>query len=684
MLKIGVDIGGTFTDFAAWREDGEQKVETLKVPSTPPNFAEGFKNGCEEILKRMTPRDGERIVVVHGTTVATNTVIERSGPPIALFTTEGFRDILELQRLKLRRSIDLLGERVKPLISRELVYEIPERIGSDGRIRKELDLDALQRAALKAKAAGVEGIAVAFLHSFRNPAHEQSARAAIIAATGMQNVSISSEIWPKIGEYERAIVAVLNTYVKPRMTSYIAEIERWLSERLPGSKLFIMQSNGGALAAAEARDLPVHTLLSGPASGVSAAQYLGASLDERCMLTMDMGGTSTDISLIQDGEPSITGDAEVGDFPLMMPVTGIDAIGAGGGSICWIDGGVLRVGPRSAGARPGPACFGHGGTQPTVTDAYLLCGLIHPDHFLGGRMQLDLGAAQAAMQPLADVLGTDVVAAAEACLTVATSNMVASVLPYLARYGLDPEDVTLVVYGGAGSLHGPLLAAELGMGRVLVPGMPSVFCAFGGLVAGLTHDNVKSVQGVVVDAEMIKTEFALLAESAQQWLTSQDVGAGLRETIFEYRAEARYRGQSFQLTVNVPDEAAKTGDVAAIEAAFHHQHERLYAHADSAAAVEMTEFRVRIRGMLPTPTPGAVSQRITQGDLSDALLDSRPIRIAGKAEPLCKVYGRANLRAGDAVNGTAIIEQNDTTILVPPGYVATIDSHGNILLTREI
>lgn len=681
MLKIGVDIGGTFTDFAAWRE-GEQKVETLKVPSTPPNFAEGFKIGCEEMLKRMEPRVGEQIVVMHGTTVATNTVIERSGPPIALFTTEGFRDILELQRLKLRRAIDLLGDRVLPLVPRELVFEIPERMASSGRARKEINLQSVARAAMQAKEAGVEGIAVAFLHSFRNPAHELAARDTIMAETGLQNVSISSEIWPKIGEYERAIVAVLNTYVKPRMNSYIAEIERWLGETLPDAKLFIMQSNGGALAASEARALPVHTLLSGPASGVTAAQYLGVSLDERCMLTMDMGGTSTDISLIQDGEPSITGDAEVGDFPLMMPVTGIEAIGAGGGSICWIDGGVLRVGPRSSGARPGPACFGHGGKQPTLTDAYLLCGFIHPAHFLGGRMTLDLSAAQAAMQPIAEALGTDVVAAAEACLTVATSNMIASVLPYLARHGLDPADVTLVVYGGAGSLHGPLLASELGIGRVLVPVTPSVFCAFGGLVAGLTHDNVRSMQGVAANAEITKVEFALLASHAWQWLDGQNVGDGLRETLFEYRAEARYRGQSFQLTVNVPEEAARSGDVAVIESEFHRQHERLYAHADPSAAVEFTEFRVRIRGMLPAPIPGAVLPR--QGTMNDALLGQRTIQVASRVEPRCNVYARGSLRAGDSVNGTAIIEQSDTTILVPPGFNATVDSHGNILLTKEV
>lgn len=319
--------------------------------------------------------------------------------------------------------------------------------------------------------------------------------------------------------------------------------------------------------------------------------------------------------------------------------------------------------------------------QPTVTDAYLLCGLIHPDHFLGGRMTLDLAAAQTAMRPIAEALGMNVVMAAEACLTVATSNMVASVLPYLARYGLDPADVTLVVYGGAGSLHGPLLAAELGIGRVLVPGMPSVFCAFGGLVAGLTHDNVKSMQGIAVDAETTRAEFASLETSAHQWLTGQNVGAGLQETILEYRADARYCGQSFQLTVNVPADAAKTGNVAAMEQEFHRQHERLYAHSDPSAAVEFTEFRVRIRGMLPIPTPEVVSSR--QDRAADALVGLRDIQIAGRSAGACKVYARERLCAGDSLQGTAIIEQNDTTIFVPPGYLATVDSHSNILLTRE-
>ena len=680
MLKIGVDIGGTFTDFAAWREDGEEGIVTLKMPSTPPDFAQAFKAGCEEILARLKPAEREEIVVIHGTTVATNTVIERSGPMIALFTTRGFKDILELQRLRLRRAIDLFGSRVDPLVPRELVFEIPERLKADGSVRTTLDLAAVTQAALAAKAAGAQGVAIAFLHSFRNPAHERAARDAVIEATGIENVSLSSDIWPKIGEYERAIVAVLNAYVKPRIGAYISEIEAWFTRRLPHAKLFIMQSNGGALASAEARALPVHTLLSGPASGVTAAQFLGAALKEGTMLTMDMGGTSTDLSLIQNGEPSITGDAEVGDFPLMMPVTGIEAIGAGGGSICWMDGGVLRVGPRSAGARPGPACFGHGGAMPTLTDAYLLCGYLNPDNFLGGRMALDREAAHAAMMPIADALKVDVVAAAEACMTVATSNMVASVMPYLARYGLDAADVTLVLYGGAGSLHGPLLAADLGIKRVLIPGIPSVFCAFGGLVAGLTHDNVVSVQGEPVDCDTLGNKFASLESSARQWLASQKVEQSLSVVHIERWAEMRYRGQSFQLAVRVPDEALARGNIGLVEAEFHREHERLYAHADATAAVEFTELRVRIRGMLPAPAFSALPA--SAGGAERATTGQRDLRVGGELHECCAIYARERLLAGAVVKGAAIIEQNDTTILVTPGQIATVGVHGDIVLTR--
>lgn len=684
LLRIGVDIGGTFTDFAVWRGEGEKTraLLTFKVPSTPPDFATGFRNGFEMMLERLQPEPGEPVFVMHGTTVSTNTVIERNGPPIALITTEGFRDLLELQRLRLRRPLNLYETRLKPLIPRDMVFAVPERLNGDGSERAALDLEAVRQAARAAKAAGAEGIAVAFLHSFRNPVHEIAAREAIAEIMPEMEVSLSSAIWPRIGEYERAVVCLLNTYVKTKMAAYIGEIERYLESRVPGARLFVTRSNGGAMAAEEARRAPVHTLLSGPASGVTAVQFLGRQLGRGIYLAMDMGGTSTDLSLIRDDRPSISKDAEVGDFPLVMPVTGIEAIGAGGGSIAWMDGKVLRVGPRSAGARPGPACFGHGGTQPTVSDAYVLCGYLSPTRFLGGRMVLDRAAAERAMQPIAEALGTDVTAAAEAVIMVATSNMVASVLPYLARQGVDPEDPVLTLYGGAGALHGPLLAGEVGIRRVVVPGTPSVFCAYGGLVAELVHDVVASVQGAAMMGDRLAKTFDGLEKDARAWLTAQAPAALLTGTRLEYWAEMRYRGQSFQIDVALDAEAVLRGDLTAAEAAFHAEHERLYTHADIDAPVEFVELRLRIQGALPAP--GIIGAAGGGGAPEQALIERRALRIGGRMHGDCGIYAREKLAPGCAIAGPAIIEQPDATILVPPGFVAEVAAEGHITLVSQM
>jgi N-methylhydantoinase A len=684
MLRIGIDIGGTFTDFAAWRlaPDGQSMVSSLKVPSTPPDYAEGFRIGFEEMLARLPPDPGELVLVMHGTTVSTNQVIERSGPAIGLLVTKGFRDLLELQRLRLRNPMDMFETRIKPLIPRQHVFEIEERLQSDGSARIPIDLDSVRRAADAARQAGMTGIAVAFHHSYRNPAHERAARDALAVALPGLHVSLSSDVWPRIGEYERAVVCVLNAYVQHRMNGYLAEVEAYLSERLPNHRLFITRSNGGAMAAREARIHPVHTLLSGPASGVTAAQFLGRAQPEAKLLTMDMGGTSTDLSLIRDGQPTISTEAEVGDFPLMMPVTGIEAIGAGGGSIGWMDGRVLRVGPQSAGARPGPACFGRGGTAPTLTDAYLLCGYLDPETFLGGRMSLDRAAAAAAMRPIAEALAVHVAAAAQACVAVATSNMVASVLPYLARHGVDPEDVTLVLYGGAGALHGPLLAQEIGIPRILVPTLPSVFCAFGGLVSELVHDTILTVHGHAMTPRYLRDSFAMLAQAAELWLAAQVPGDLLVGTRLEYWAEMRYRGQSFQINVALPATAVADGDLAAIEAVFHAENDRLYQQSNTAAQVEFIELRVRILGGLPTPPAETARQPAVRTKPEPTAI--RPLRFGGTAAQDAPVLARARMAPGQQVAGPAIIEQSDATILVPPGYRAIVEPTGDIVLTGEI
>jgi len=681
MLRVGIDIGGTFTDFIAWQDDGGAgRLKTFKVPSTPPNYEEGFIHGLTQVLSSFDNVEQGDIMIMHGTTISTNTVIERSAPPIALLTTRGFRDVLNIQRLRLRNPTNLFEQRTTPLVPRELVFEIDERTLFDGSIHKDINTMEVVEAFRQARERGAEGVAIAFYHSYRNPNHEEMARDALLAAFGSElDISLSSEIWPQIGEYERSMAAVLNGYVKPKMGRYVTAIESWLAENLPRAHLYITRSNGGAMSIDEARRFPVQTLLSGPASGVTAALALSQRMGgSQQYLTFDMGGTSTDVSLIRNDSPMISTTSEVGDFPVSMPVTDIEAIGAGGGSLIDLDKSVLRVGPKSAGARPGPASFGHGGTQPTVSDAYVLSGYLDPENFLGGRMKLDVAAAERAMQPVAEMLGTSLAAAAEAALNVATSNMVARVMPYMARHGVDPEDVTLIAFGGAGSLHAPLLAMEMGIQRVLIPPTPSVFCASGGLVTRLVNDLVLTVHGERIDAAKLVSSFASLRHKADTWLASQTDPAMIIGTEHDPFVEARYAGQSFQIQVKVPD-AALSGDFQTLIDAFHDEHERLYSHCDREGAVEFLQLRLRVSGELANPS---VVTNTNPVSAETARTGTRQIRLAGKIH-MASVYDRHRLGYGATIAGPAIVEQEDTTILVPDDFTAVVNEYGDLVISKE-
>lgn len=687
MIRIGIDIGGTFTDFCYWRggDDGYAEVMTHKVPSTPGAFAEAVRTGLDEILDTLVVAAGEPVLVVHGTTVSTNTVIERSGPAIALLVTEGMRDLLGLGRLRLDNPVDMFNQRARPLIPRERVFEVRERLLADGAVDTPLDAESVAEAARAATEAGVDTLAICFLHSYRNAAHEQTARIEIGRVAPGLDVILSSDVWPQQSEYERAVVAVLNGYVKSVMDTYLGEIESYLKTQLPGSRLFVTKSNGGVMAAREARAFPVHTLLSGPAAGVTAAAYLGRALVQQNLLTMDMGGTSTDMSLIRDGEAMVSSQAKVGDFPLIMPVTAIEALGAGGGSVAWLDGGVLKVGPRSAGAMPGPACYGRGGTEPALSDAYLLCGLLPPAGLLGGRLPLDRNAAEAAMSPIAEALGADLVTAAEACITVGTSNMLAHTLPFLARLGVDPQALTLVLFGGAGAIHGPLLADELRIDNILVPRTPSVFCAFGCLVSDLVHDVVRTVLGTDLDDGDSEGLFGEMEEEARGWLTQQIEPAWLTRTTTARYAAMRYRGQAFDVDVPMTDNAFMGDGAERIAAAFHREHERLYGHAEAEAPFEFVQFRVRISGTLTHPAAVLPKAPTATRSRADGLpRETRDLWLGGQWHRSVPVHDRAALLAGDTFDGPAMIEQDDTVVLVPPGFRAETGVWGDIFMQRKM
>ncbi|MCK1402306.1 hydantoinase/oxoprolinase family protein [Bradyrhizobium sp. 4] len=681
MLRIGIDIGGTFTDFAVWCDeaDGYRQIDGQKIPTSRPQFARSVIEGLEAIFERQGVRKNDSVLVVHGTTVGTNAIIERSEPPIALITTQGYRDILNIARLRLDHSMDMFGRRPTPLVPRGMVFEVKERLRGDGSVEIPLDHESVIAAVAEAKKSGAIAIGVCLLHSYRNSVHEEQLLEIARAAFPELDIVASHEVWPQQSEYERAVLTLLNVYVKRLMAGYIGEVDGFLRRRLPNARLLVTKSNGGVMSGTEACRLPVHTLLSGPAAGVTAARTLAEWTRNEKILTMDMGGTSTDVSLVQVGRPTLTAQAEVGDFPLLLPVTAIEAMGAGGGSIIWLDGKVLKVGPRSAGSKPGPACYDMGGTAPTLTDAYLLCNYLSPLGLLGGRLPLSRALAEKAMEPIAEVGGGDVIIAAESCIEIATSNMLAKVLPFLARAGIGPADLTLMIFGGAGGIHGPLLAEEVGIKRILVPRLSSVFCAFGCLAADLVHDAVRSVTGMDLDADKMGRIFDELAKSGRAWVANQAAGGQVKQIDELYLAEMRYAAQSFTIPVDITEALRSHAGMAGFTAAFDAEHEKLFGYANPGAPVAINELLVRTFGRQAKPH----AMTDAKASVKVAATSHRDLRFRGRWWPGCPIFSRSDLAAGWTQLGPTVIEHELATILVPPGFRAEVGALGDILLSKE-
>ena len=677
MLRIGVDIGGTFTDFTVWddRAGGYREIEIFKVPSTPPNFAEGVKNGIVQLLDagKLMPEDD--VLIVHGTTVCTNAVIERKGPPMALLVTKGFRNILHLARLRMEKPIDLFGVRPAPLVPQAMVFEVEERLLANGSVDIALNEESVAECVREAIANGAQSIAVCFMHSFRNPAHEIRAAEIIREVDANMDTVISHEIWAQEGEYERASAAVLNAFARRAMKGYVDDLYHFLEARLPNARLLVTKSNGGAMNAREATYYPIHSLLSGPASGVTAASTLGKMLDSPNLLTMDMGGTSTDISLIRDGAGTISQHGKVGDFPIIMPVLAIEAIGAGGGSIAWMDGPILKVGPQSAGARPGPACYDVGGTLPTLSDAYLLCGYLSEDTPLAGGIQLRRDLAEAAMRPIAAALGCDVVEAADKCITVASSNMLAKALPFIARIGSSPAELTLMIFGGAGAIHGPLLSAEIGIGRVIVPRFSSVFCAFGGLVTDLLYDAISPARGAPLNPGTMRDAFDKMRIEAAEWLRTQ---APDITPEYEYSASLRYVGQSFDVPTALSAEIVETGDMKALARNFDTEHMRLFMHAHPGRDISAIAYHLRVRGKLPAP--GTDTEGILRTGMEPQSTSGR-LFANGEWHDVRR-YRQDTLPGDWSAIGPAVIEQVTATTVVPPHFKVSLSKFGDLIMER--
>ncbi|NKE45382.1 hydantoinase/oxoprolinase family protein [Roseomonas frigidaquae] len=674
--RLGVDIGGTFADFCVLNE-ATGEVSTLKVLSTPATPGQEVIDGLRGVQSRFGIAPADLAWFTHGTTVGVNAVIQRKGIPLALFVTRNFRDVLELARLKTPDPYDLLSRRPAPLVPRERVIEIDGRLDADGTEAEPLDEASVRAALEQAEARGAEGIVLALLHSYRNPAQEHAAQALLRKLRPEMPVYCSADVWPIIREYERSVTAVVHGHVQPRVAFYLASLQRALLEAGVVAEPMVTKSNGGVMRAELGKTRCVEMLLSGTAAGAIGAAFVARAAGVPRAMSLDIGGTSADVAVITDGAPSYGTGERVGDFPVYIPTVAVTSIGEGGGSIAAVDAlGLLTVGPESAGSTPGPACYGRGGTRATITDAMCVLGFI--GHGALGydsvRVRADLAAQ--AVDEVAQALGRSRQETAEAIVQVAVSGMYREVSKLAARQGVDPRDFCLMPFGGAGPMLGALLARELGMREVLIPLTPGVLSALGGLIADIRSDFIETVYADLDAAALpgLTAAFARLRAEATRWIREDQRFAG--EVTFRPSAEMRYRGQSFE--IEVPLEAAwiEAGDLAAMAEAFHQAHEKLYGHADRGAPIQAIALRMVVAGTVPAP-------RFPEQDRVEGapeILREVEVWLDGRAQA-APLYLRSALRHGHRFSGPCIVLQDDTTSCIPPGMTGEVDRFGNLRLT---
>lgn len=673
--KIGVDIGGTFIDFCAL-ETRSGQVASLKVLTTPDDPGAELMTGLSLLAERegLDPTAVTRFV--HGTTVGVNTIIQRKGAPLALFTNAGFEDVIELARLRMPETYSLFCCRPEQLITRDKVFGIPARMRSDGRETVKPDLGAVAAAVASAKSRGAVGIVIAFLHAWRDSSQEEAVKAEIARLAPELFVFTSAEVWPVIREYERTTTAILNAYVHPRIAGYLTALEQRLADRGVPARALLTKSNGGVMNAAEGKRACVSMLLSGTASGVIGATWFARQAGEKRVLTLDIGGTSADFALIIDGEPQFGTGEMIGEFPLYIPSVSVSSIGIGGGSIASVDGqGVLRVGPESAGSTPGPACYGRGGEQATVTDAMVVCGWLGHSEMAYGQLKMDAGLARAAVGRLAEKLGRSLEDTAQAILDIAVSEMFVEVEKLSSRAGVDLKDFTLMPFGGGGPMLGAFLARELGMSRLLAPRRPGVVSALGGLVADLRGDFVRTLFAELSPAVLpqLKAAAAAMVQDGRSWLGAQG-HTGTADLRFS--ADMRYVGQSYEIEVPLQPAWLEAGDPAAIAREFHRTHARIYDFDDVDGRIEIVNLRLSAVGAGP-----ALS--FPEAEEVDAVaMPERELTIhTGGARKAVGLYRRADLLPGSRFAGPAVVAQEDTTVAIPAGATARIDSHLNLHLT---
>ena len=663
---VGIDVGGTFTDIAVL-QDGRLSVH--KLPSTPQNPSLGIIQGVAEAGIERDAAD-----FVHGSTVATNALLEGKGSRIALVTTMGFEDVLEIGRQSRAELYNLEQDRTPSLAPWELRFGLPERVDYTGTILEDLQPDAIDALMTLVQESGADAVAVSFLFSFLNSVHEDMVYEALRKLDPAPFISLSSRVLPEFREYERTSTVVVNAYVGQVMSRYLGELEQNLGEGLR-----IMQSSGGSITARLASEQPVRTILSGPAGGVVGAFHVSAQAGYSDIITLDMGGTSTDVSLCP-GRIKETGSSSVGGHPVGVPMIEIHTVGAGGGSIARVDaGGALTVGPQSAGADPGPACYGRG-DQLTVSDANLLLGRLRPDHFLGGRMTLDLPRAQGLMESLAEGLRLNPQQAALGILRVVNANMERAIRAISLERGYDPRSFTLVPFGGAGPVHGCELAQELGIPRVLIPARPGILSALGVAIADVVKDYSRTVmlRGADLERARLEEEFHGMEGLARAELEREGLPAD-RMSARRF-LDVRYVGQSFELTVDYPTSRASRSSEGlgrAISDSFYRAHLQRFGYADRGEPVEIVNLRLKLD--LAMDKPNIPPQAADSPDPTHAKIATVGV-VFPDGEADTPLYQRELLVAGNRIAGPALVVQLDTTTVVPPGWQGEVDAYGNLLL----
>jgi N-methylhydantoinase A len=680
-VRLAVDIGGTFTD-ATLIDDESGLITIAKVLSTPADPSQAFMDATSRILSESSVAGGDVRHVVHGTTVATNAIIEGNVARSAFLTTNGFRDLLEIARQTRPTLYDTQFEKLPPLVPRDRCYAIPERLGPRGEVLAELDEASVREAAEALRADGVESVAVCLLHSYVNPQHERRIGELLAEALPGIPVSLSAEVAPEFREYLRASTTVINAAIRPVVARYLERIEARLAEAGIRGRLLVMQSSGGVFTSGAARRRPVFMVESGPAAGVIASAHLASQVGHPDVISFDMGGTTAKVGLIQDGAPTVTKDYQVGGtasagigglaqsgYPVRTAVVDLVEIGAGGGSIAWVDsGGLLRVGPQSAGAEPGPVCYTRGGAEPTVTDANVVLGRLNPRYFLGGEIGLDVeGARRAIEERCAQPLGLDVVEAANGIVAIANAAMVNALHLISVQRGYDPRDFVLVAFGGAGPVHANALARDAELPAVLVPPSPGIFSATGLLVTDLKREASTTLMRRLgeLDPDALEAAFEALEREGSAALEAE--GTPRDRIDFVRQIDLRYVGQSYELTIAAGDGLA---------ARFHREHDRAYGFSAETEPIECVSLRLTTVGRIAKPPLRRIEAKNAPGPK-----ERRDVHFAEAGGYVdCPIYDRYELGRDAALSGPAVVEEFDSTIVVHPGYAARVDEFGNLLI----